>query len=322
MNLVERYIEAVKFWLPKQIRDDVAAELADDIRSEIEEAEREKGRKLTDDEVAAILKARGRPLLVASRYLPKRWLIGPELYPIYVFVLKIVALVCLIPAAVTLVMAVIAHQDMATSMAAATGQLWESVWSAFAVVTVIFAIIERQGMNPSTLDKWNPKNLRPVVDSGRIKRSTSVGDIIGGLILITLFAAGYLSHNVYTFPGVEVTLAPQWVPFCQMSVAIAVVEIAVSAANLFTPYWTALSVLVRSAIDLAKTAVFYWLITADMLQNVSAVGMPRQVRDSLLNASVTLMQNAWGIAGLIVLVILVHAVWRLFHLKPAGTVAA
>jgi hypothetical protein len=322
MNLVERYIEAVKFWLPKQLRDDVAAELADDIRSEIEESEREKGRKLTDDEVAAILKARGRPMLVASRYLPKRWLIGPELYPIYIFVLKIVALVSLVPAVATVLIGVASHQDLGQSYGQAWDQFWTGLWSAFAAVTIIFAIIERQGMKPSVLDKWNPKALRPVVDSNRIPRSTSVGDIIGGLVLIALFAAGYLSHNVYTFPGVQLTLAPQWVPFCQMSIVIAAVEVAVSAANLFTPYWTVSSILARVGIDIAKTAVFFWLITANLLRDVRALGMPQPVHDALLNVSVTVMQNAQGVAGLVVLVILAHAGWRLFHLKPARTAVA
>ncbi len=82
MDLVERYIEAVKFWLPASMKEDVAAELKEDICSEIEEAEREKGRPLSKDEVGELLKARGAPLAVASKYLPQRSLIGPELYPL------------------------------------------------------------------------------------------------------------------------------------------------------------------------------------------------------------------------------------------------
>ena len=316
MNLVERYIEAVKFWLPAGLKDDIAAELADDIRSEIEEAEREKGRPLTDDEIAALLKKRGRPMLVASRFLPKRWLIGPELYPLYIFALKIVALVCLIPAFAALLIAIAGHRDIAQSFADTGAQFWKGLWSAFAVVTVIFAIIERQGMKPSSLDKWNPKSLRPIVDANRIPRGTSVGDIIGSLILIALFAAGYLSQNVYNFPGVQLTLAPQWVPFCQISIAIAVFEIAISAANLFNPYWTLGGILARVTIDLSKTGAFYWLISKNMLRDVSAVDMPQQVHDAMLNVSVTLMQNAQGICGLIVLVIAARATWRLFHLRP------
>ena len=41
MELLDRYIQAVRFWLPKAQRDDIAAELSEDIRSQIEERESE-----------------------------------------------------------------------------------------------------------------------------------------------------------------------------------------------------------------------------------------------------------------------------------------
>jgi hypothetical protein len=77
MELVDRYLQAVEFWLPKRQRQDIIAELSEDLRSQIEEQETALGRKLKDEEVEAILKRRGSPLAVASRYLPQRYLIGP-----------------------------------------------------------------------------------------------------------------------------------------------------------------------------------------------------------------------------------------------------
>jgi hypothetical protein len=97
MELVDRYLQAVKFWLPKTRRQDIIAELAEDIRSQIEEKEAELGRALNEDESSALLKRRGRPFSVAERYLPQRSLIGPGLFPIYALSLKIVGLAYLIP---------------------------------------------------------------------------------------------------------------------------------------------------------------------------------------------------------------------------------
>jgi hypothetical protein len=90
MELLDRYLQAVKFWLPKAQKQDIIAELSEDIRSQIEEKETELGRKLNEAEVEAILKQLGRPILVANRYSPQQYLIGPVLFPIYRFVLKIV----------------------------------------------------------------------------------------------------------------------------------------------------------------------------------------------------------------------------------------
>src|SRR5260370_32357604 len=82
MELLDRYLQAVKFWLPKAQKQDIIAELSEDIRSQIEEKENELGRKLNEAEVEAILIQRGSPIVVANRYLPHRHCIGPFLFPV------------------------------------------------------------------------------------------------------------------------------------------------------------------------------------------------------------------------------------------------
>ncbi len=59
MDLVECYLHAVRFWLPRARQDDILAELSEDLRSQIDDRETELGRRLDEDEVAAILKKRG-----------------------------------------------------------------------------------------------------------------------------------------------------------------------------------------------------------------------------------------------------------------------
>src|SRR5258708_21182913 len=89
MELLDRYLQAIEFWLPKRQRQDIITELSEDLRSQVEEKETELGRKLEDAEVEAILKRCGSPLEVASRYRPQQYLIGPTLFPIYRFVLAV-----------------------------------------------------------------------------------------------------------------------------------------------------------------------------------------------------------------------------------------
>ena len=40
MEIVDRYLQAVSFWLPEEQRADITAELREDIHSEIEERDR------------------------------------------------------------------------------------------------------------------------------------------------------------------------------------------------------------------------------------------------------------------------------------------
>jgi hypothetical protein len=68
MQLLDRYLSAIKTWLPKKQRDDIAAELAANLHAEADDRASGLGRPLTEDEVAALLKQHGSPILVASRY--------------------------------------------------------------------------------------------------------------------------------------------------------------------------------------------------------------------------------------------------------------
>jgi len=329
MDLVERYIDAVKFWLPAKIRDDIAAELAEDIRSEIEEAEAEKGRPLTEEEISALLKARGTPLQVASRYLPQRVLIGPELFPIYIFVLKIVAAACFIPPLLGL-FASIAHIDSIDSLAVAVPV--NSLLTSFAIVTLIFAVIEYKGISPEKLGNWNPATLRPVRPKNRIKRSESIGDIIGSLIVLGFYAAGYLSQTTYHLPGYEVsdgihristatvTLCPQWIPYWQMIVFVVLADTALSAANLFRPYWSATRAVVRMALALIKTAAFFWLVQNHLLQGISIPGVPPHTFDKLVEISDRAAELAQPMAAAVAVIIVATAVARLIRAarKPAA----
>src|ERR1035441_6770264 len=97
MELIERYLQAVKFWLPNRQKDDIIAELSADIYAQVEERQASLGRKMSDAEVEALLKQRGRPVFVANRFLPQEQLIGPLLFPVYRFVIKVIALCYLVP---------------------------------------------------------------------------------------------------------------------------------------------------------------------------------------------------------------------------------
>src|SRR3990167_714762 len=88
MDLIDRYLAAVKRELPEAQREDVAAELRDLLLSETEEKEAALSRPLTGDELEAVLAGFGHPLTVAGRYRKVQHLIGPEMFPFWWFALK------------------------------------------------------------------------------------------------------------------------------------------------------------------------------------------------------------------------------------------
>jgi len=83
MELLDRYLQAVKKHLPWQRQDDIIAELKANLESQLEDKEGELGRPLTQGEAEDWLKQLGPPIQVAARYQPQRYLIGPAIFPIY-----------------------------------------------------------------------------------------------------------------------------------------------------------------------------------------------------------------------------------------------
>src|SRR5215469_347243 len=97
MDLIDRYLNAIKPFLPPDQRDDIIAELGANLHDEADEREAALGRPLSEAEIEAIIQAHGHPLAVAGRYQPSqggftfgRQLISPTLFPLYLRALWIV----------------------------------------------------------------------------------------------------------------------------------------------------------------------------------------------------------------------------------------
>jgi hypothetical protein len=199
MELLDRYLQAVRFWLPRAQQEDIIAELGDDLRSQIEERESALGRPLNEDELVALLKQAGHPLWVAGRYQKQQALIGPVLFPLYSFVLKIVALGYLGPwLLVWIVLTVFAPSHRAVNPALTLVGGWASFWTnvfvVFGIVTLLFAVLERFQSAVSVLQRWDPRKLPRVTHrKNRVSRVESVF----GLAFSILFIVWWLSLSRY-----------------------------------------------------------------------------------------------------------------------------
>ncbi len=164
-ELVDRYLQAVRFWMPKTRKQEgLLTELGDDLRSQIEDKEAGLGRELTVDEASEILKRCGSPMLVAGRFSPKTYLIGPTLFPIYTFVLKMVLFWILVPVFLFILGPI--NFANSGSFGAAVGstvsQLWSALFISAGIVTLVFAILERTQAIADVNCKWDPATLPPL----------------------------------------------------------------------------------------------------------------------------------------------------------------
>ena len=318
MELIDRYLHAVKFWLPANQKQDIIAELSEDLRSQVEDRETELGRKLSESEVAELLKQRGRPFLIANRFLPQQSLIGPVLFPIYVFVLKMIAIFYMFPWVLVWIGLAIFHvTHPGPTVMEALASFWSSFWAmAFFLVgtlTAVFAVIERLQVRSGFLERWDPRKLPPVRNPNKIPRASSVIEVAANLVGCIWLIGGMWYQTVRHFSGVSITLAPVWRYFFWGFVSLAVANTALSAANLFRPYWTSWRASIRLAFDCIGSALFCWLLKSNILAAI-AVANVDAAKTSLITAAI----NWWAekifpvavIFGVIIAVTDVHRIVR------------
>jgi hypothetical protein len=157
-DLIDRYLNAVKFWLPGKQQKDILAELAEDLHSQIEERESALGHPLEEAELVALLKQRGSPMRVASGFIPQHRLINPAMLPLYRMVLKIVLLPVLAPLfAIVFIAPVFDSARPGPALLSFLGEAVRALFFVIGMVTTIFALLDRY--HTKWVDNWDPRKL-------------------------------------------------------------------------------------------------------------------------------------------------------------------
>jgi hypothetical protein len=190
MELIDRYLDAVRLLLPISQRADIVSELRDELLSRREEREAGLGRALTPQENEALLREFGHPVLVAGRYGARQYLIGPEVFAVYAFVLKIV-LACVWGGALIsgLVMAAAESHSLAHALLTTFNIAWTGGFAAVGTVTVIFAVLERTPARQRLFADWRPRDLPRI---GRRHRGDSWQEHVAGIVVLTLFVLWWI----------------------------------------------------------------------------------------------------------------------------------
>ena len=251
MDLIDRYLAAIARRLPADKADDIVAEIRDDLLTRIEAREDKAGRPLDKGEVSDLIKEMGHPLLVASRYRPQQYLVGPDAFPFFVATLRIVAMFLAVAFAVTAASRVVfGHADVARAVAQALGDLVNSAITGLGIVTVIFFVLERTGFPANHVAKWRPQELPEVKDK---QPSTwgSAFEVAAGVYFILWWCGlvpfpGYYSN----VKGLTLTPDPIWAALWWPVLALMVARLVYNVVQWLRPRWK----LVRGVLSIATAA--------------------------------------------------------------------
>jgi hypothetical protein len=329
MQLLDRYLQSIRFWLPRSQQQDILAELSEDIHSEIEEKERALGRKLTDAEVETLLKQRGSPYRVASRYLPQRYLIGPAFFPLYATLLKGITFFYLVPwmgawlFMVTFLPTYRAAHPGLEILGTLAG-LWNVALYAFAGATVVVALMERAARDAGFADswerKWNPPAPRAAY---RIRRSDAIGQFLGGLVF-ALWWLGIIHRP--QIEGLTIDFAPEVYQFVYWPIiAVVLAGTVLAAVNLVRPHWTRARLLARAVIRGCEvlTSGAFLAVGIPVVVRIAGATLAQEVL--LANAANWTVRVLVACIGLYALADGARGLWLLAHgryVSPAAPPAA
>ncbi|MBC3907819.1 hypothetical protein [Undibacterium umbellatum] len=200
MNLLQKYIHAVKLELPQAQREDIGRELQANILDQLDAIHEQTGREASQDDVVAVLEKHGHPAQVAARYAPVIPLVSSELMPAYKLVMSYAL-------GITLLLQTL--KSGTVFLAATHYKVWQALMQllagfieqgalVFTSVTLVFYLAAKSGMLPNWASNkgWRVQDLpEQEHDWQRIRGSDIITDLSGcGFILLLIWHKFWMSE--------------------------------------------------------------------------------------------------------------------------------
>ena len=328
MDLIDRYLVAVRRHLPARLQDDVVQELTDNLRSEAEAQEQEAGRGLTSEEQAALLKRHGHPWLMASRYLPQQHLIGPAIYPYYRQAITVVVFWIVLP--ITLAGAAIAginSGDFGHFVSRVIGALWNGSLYAVGMTTIVFAVLEHERVRFTAIDNWEPLKL-PELRPGRlVPRSETIPSLIAMLAFLVWWVGLVQTPELTQYGSIDARFVatPIWSQLYYPVLLAVAGGVAIGFVDMVHPWRTRVTSMADIVVNLVIAGVAVALVRAGWF--VEVMGDPQHA-DRLTRANQWINTSiSWGltVVAAIALFDVVNELWKISRngaAKNARTVVA
>jgi hypothetical protein len=310
MDMLDRYLQAVRFFLPRTQQDDIIRELSENLISRMQDREAELGRPLDEAEQADILREHGHPMLVAGRYRARHQLIGPTFFPLYIVALKMGLGVALLVSSVLAVVTAALYGDPVRRLVEAALGFPGRALMVFAWTTLGFAAFDYASTRVRLTHDWDPRKL-PKVISGeqQIPRLKTLWDLSFTLIFIIWLLL--LPRSPWLLLGPIAALvhyAPVWgvvyVPMLLLALATAVLHL----VDFVRPYRASARELIRAIISAGSLFVFVFLARAgDLFVPGSAAALSAGVEVTRVAAVVN---ASFQIGFAVAAAITVFEIWR------------
>ena len=335
MNLIDRYVSEVGKNLPLlNGREDIEKELKSTLEDMLEDRMQNSGRVRDEALEIEVLKEYGSPQKVAQTYNPHPYLIGPKLFPFFLFVLKIVLTVVV---SVMLVLAGIQAVtdtpfmggDFVKIIGQGLGSALSAAIAAFGNVVLVFVILERVlpdkeiGSFDDEKD-WDPTSLAKEPDPDSVSRFELITEIVFTFVALAILNIYPQWLGMFFFTGDEQVFIPmftekffQFVPWINV---VLVAEILLDIFLLRNAIWNRLTRLGKVAIEAASLTLTVLILRTPGIIGFSAKSFangpfPPEQAEIFVTIATYMFPVVMAIVIIIQSIELVKAVYRLFKMR-------
>ena len=268
MSMLENYLEEVRSYLPTSARDDIVAELRDELISLA--GAKAQGREPSKKEWEEVLLSYGHPAKVAAKYFEVKPLIGAELTGLFWIALKPSAMIVFGLNAILTVIRILSGQSAWQAIPQGVHSAVNGFLFAVGLMIVVFAVLEQFNVKLDIFGAWHPKKLKPVADKTKVSRSSSVFEMICSAIFVAWWLDVLPFQNLISTnrASVQLSLTSAWSTVYYPILIITVLEIARAGAQFFRAYKTPLLSTARIVLNIASLSVIAYLVQQTALVNI------------------------------------------------------
>jgi hypothetical protein len=274
MDLIDRYLHAVRDYLPRGSHDDIVRELGDDIRAQAADREDELGRALTADDEAELLKGLGHPMVLAAKYRSSQQLISAVVYPYYLLALKIsIGIALLVQVGIAIAM-VASGQPGGPIFGRLASFPFTGLVTLFGWITLAFAALDAhvRQIASKTAATWDPHTLtEPPRDHGPKHAAWTTGIELWFSTVCFVWWLAIPQHPWLVFgPAASfLAMAPAWRVVHLPLAALWFVSLVVRWTLLFRPDLKALRAWFEIGASIAGLIIAVYLVRADAIVTVA-----------------------------------------------------
>lgn len=273
MNIIDRYVGEVGKHLPRKNRTDIETELRSTLEDMLEDRSQQTGRPADEALAYELLQEYGAPRQVAATYQTHPYLIGPQMFPLYTLILKIVLFSATLGLSIAAFISVIVSNspDILRELGEFAAGLLNALVAAFGYVTLTFAILERTISVSEFEDKeeWTPAELTKEPAPNQVKVSDRIASIVftvAALVLLNFYpqvvGIGFLQDGSWTQIGSLSEAFFRYLPWINLS---GILTIALDLWLLREGAWRPLTYWLHIALQVVGVAIAALMLSGPSL---------------------------------------------------------